>query len=200
MDGVLADFNSAFIAKIREVTGVQLPPVSSTYPDVWNYPAASLTPQQLEQVEQRIAASDSFWKSLGNQDADASRAMGYLADRAEDGHEVYFITSRKPGKRVKQQTELWLHRKGFQFPTVIRTPDAMAKGLVASALGLDVFVDDAPDNANAVVTASPSTRTYLLSRPYNQADELVSGVMRISGLMKMLEREGLLVFSQPAAA
>ena len=188
VDGVLADFNRAYIAKVKEVLGIDLTSVSASYPDIWDYHLVHLTAEQAEEVDRRIGASDSFWKELQIIDMDARVAMSHLADLADQGHDIYFITSRKKGKKLKEQTELWLRRRGFNFPTVLLTKTAADKAAVIGGLKLDMFVDDNVDNVNEVAKANPNTRVYMIQRSWNKGAKL-EGVTEVGSLMKMLERE-----------
>ena len=88
-------------------------------------------------------------------------------------------------------SELWLKRHGMDIPTVII---AHQKGVLVRELGLDVFVDDKPENNEAVIDASREyahkTRVYLPDHPYNEwaKDERRYGI-RVADLNAALDYE-----------
>lgn len=163
IDGVLADFNTGYIDLIRRTTGIQLPPVSNVYPDVWHYErAAGVTKKQEHEVWEHIRNSE-FWGQLFPLKG-TLEVLDKLTQLRYEGHEIYFITSRV-GKKVKFQTERWLSLYGMNNPTVLISDK---KGPVAQGLELDVFIDDKPENCADVQLASPKTRVFLLDQPYNR--------------------------------
>src|SRR4051812_23873962 len=103
LDGCLADFNTAFIELIAEQTGIQLPPVSDTYPDCWAYhKAGGVTAEQDRKLWQTIGDSGSFWYELPSLPG-AVRTINDLGIVSRvAGWFVYFITARN-GRLVKAQ-------------------------------------------------------------------------------------------------
>jgi hypothetical protein len=165
IDGVLADFNTAYRQRLIDVTGRTLiPPFVGGYePGVWNYATDEYgyTKEEDSAVWKDIIGDDTFWLRL-NPYAEADRFIRSLFDC-----EVYFITTR-PGKAVKSQSEQWIIDAAPGYtPTVLIAKNAAAKGQLASGLGLTHFIDDRPENCLAVKRAIPSCAVYLLDHKYN---------------------------------
>jgi uncharacterized HAD superfamily protein len=128
---------------------------------------------------------------------DSLGTLDLMVRDLEAFHEVYYITSR-PGFRVKQQTEMWLQRhmsayRAWQHNPTVLIVGHRVKGETAKALGLDCYIDDNLDNVNDCGRVSPTTRTYLLDRSYNQAgmgeEELDPLVIRVKTLGEMFDHE-----------
>lgn len=174
IDGVLANFNPAYIRLLNEIRNIGAS--EDHVPQRWHYEGdLGFTPDDVQLAWQAIGKSEDFWYNLNRLEYPPSLP----------GHEVYYITAR-PGKNVKLQTESWLMEYGADLPTVLIS--AM-KGACAYALNLEVYVDDRLENILDVERASPSTRAYLINRPYNvngdvlrRADSL-GDVLRIEGLL-----------------
>jgi hypothetical protein len=189
IDGVLASFFEAYERKTVEVTGRDLfavPATEAAPPHDWDWPQAQgYTNEEMARVWAAIREDLSFWSDLpALPGLDAIRDL-YNLNKVD----VYFITAR-PGKTSKAQTEYWLTVHGFLAPTVLISPH---KGLMAKALALDVYIEDNLGNAIAVMTQSPTTRTYLLDRPYNKVvnPEAVPELRVVQTVQEMLEAEGL---------
>ena len=165
IDGCLADFNSSYIALIKEVAGVDLFPsgVPSGYvPQCWNFPEAlGYSEEVLGEVWGRIRASRTFWESLLPLPEVWDIATTGLTSRK---HDIYFLTDRS-GIRAKWQTERWLSRYVTEFPTALLVKD---KAPVVRALHADVIIDDKFETIKNVEYESPMTRAFLINRPYNQ--------------------------------
>ena len=178
-DGVLADFNTPFIALVKEQTGIELPAPSATYPNTWNYHrAAGVNAKQDAQLWAYIKESD-FWETLPPT-KDCAAAIARLRECRGEGDEIYFITSR-PGKYAKHLTEFWLDAQGYECPTVLISSD---KGPVCQGLEVDVFVDDKIDNCNEVADCCDDARVFLLDAPYNRDESriLFANITRITSL------------------
>ena len=146
--------------------------------------ARATTPREIEAIWVSAQADPVFWGSL--------KPLPGAVVLAETLHDIgsstdlYFVTARQGSK---QQTEAWLTTHlGLYYPTVLRTAQ---KGLAAKALGLTAFVDDKLEFALDVRLESPTTRVYLVDRPYN-AYAPIDGIQRITSLSEMLDRELLL--------
>lgn len=173
VDGVLADFNSGYVERIKAVTGVDRfedPPRM----DEWHYAeAAGYTPKELRAVWRDINADSGFWLNLAPlDDLDAAR----LWTQRQRG-DTYFITAR-PGDTTKRQTERWLEYYGFYRPTVLMSGD---KAACCDALRLEEYLDDNWQNACEV--AETETRSYLLTRSWNvQFCELPPNLTRVASV------------------
>lgn len=164
IDGVLADFNSAYIDLCIAVAGADyFPPRPFDIP-TWNYPEFySYTDAEVSRVWRAIEDDASFWRDLKAYD-DAREALGKLALLELGNADVYFVTSR-PGQTAKEQTEAWLRMHGWDRATVLISS---AKGAVAKALKLTHYVDDRDLNCVDVRDTSPSTAVYVVDRPWNR--------------------------------
>ncbi len=169
IDGVLADFNKAFIDLIVHTTGANLFPARPFDIPMWDYPQHyGYNGAQLKEVWGIITASESFWATLPPY-ADAKETLNRLTEANQvEGHDVYFVTSR-PGVRAKAQTEQWLWNNGYTgVPTVLISS---RKGVSADAIELDTYIDDRDVNiVDVITTRGVKTRTYLVDRPWNRTD------------------------------
>lgn len=185
IDGVLADFNSSFIQTVIAVTGEdKFPPRPFDIP-TWHYPqyfgySEEVMDYKKGPVWAAIFENPSFWSSLI---AYPKVPLFLLILASDTVHDFYFITNRD-GIQVKNQTERWLNAKGFPRPTVLISG---AKGLCAQALKLDVYVDDRWENCLDVKEKSPSTRVFILDRPWNRlGDDTEQKLERISFVGEIL--------------
>lgn len=209
MDGVLGDFNAAFVTTIIAATGQDhfTGRMGPTFPEVWDYPQVyGYTDSQMKDVWKAIKRSPTFW--MGEQPLPgAAEAINRLAAARDSGHDIYFITDRS-GRLAKFQTEAWLLAHGFECPTVVMTPK---KDLAADLLTLDVFIEDRLTNANAIIAMfrvmRNNGRVYLRSAPYNDrplADPIEGTFMVgqpeatrdvaliiVNSISDMLDQEGL---------
>lgn len=164
VDGVLADFNEAFVERIKAVTKVDRFPMGGLYaPSCWDYPTAlGYAPDQMEAVWASVHSDDRFWVNLGPY-AGTLDFLYWVQQWAVAGAEVYFITARH-GRYAKAQTEQWLREHWVAAPTVLVTAH---KGPVAASLGLHAVLDDKVENLDEIQAASPATTTLLLTQPWN---------------------------------
>lgn len=193
IDGVLADFVSAYQRLFVLTTGRDLFHCGDIdNPPVWDWPTLrGYTDEETVAVWNVIKHDSVFWMNLAAIE-DNMNTLRLLIKDLEQRHEIYYVTSRL-GDRPKRQTELWLagwlryplNMSGC-YPTVLISG---AKGDVAKALKLDVYIDDNFDNVQAVAEKSPHTRTYLLTRRYNELPLLNELVVRVDTLGQMFDHE-----------
>lgn len=177
VDGVLADFSTAFVQQYLRVTGKNLfQPGDAEDAPCWNGDLyRGYTKEEASQVWAAVIASPDFWLNLPALSGADTVAM-VIAD-LERRHDIYFVTSRV-GETAKKQTEKWLyHMLGTPKPTVLISSQ---KGFCAAALKLDVYIDDNYHNVLDVGTLTyeerrnkpkprwPVTRVYLLDKRYNR--------------------------------
>lgn len=166
VDGVLADFNTAYRQRLIDVTGRELLPpfVDGHEPSVWNYATDEYgyTKEEDNRVWKAIKSDPHFWGDLDHYPVTALALLLTLRDLEN----VYFITTR-PGLRVKKQTEQWLMSRWITNPTVLIAGNAEDKGRLAAGLHLTHFIDDRPENCLAVKMQSPNTEVYLFEHRYN---------------------------------
>ena len=163
IDGVFANFEDAFRDLARSIFGDR--PVADYKPSDWNWSDSGLTPEEISIAWERLKATDDFWLRLQSYHDVAP----YLVKRAYNEAVLLFPTSRVPsaGLPITQQSSRWLANAfGIDFPTVFVTSN---KGPLAAALKYDYFIDDRDKNVIDVKDASPSTKVYLLDKPYNQS-------------------------------
>jgi 5'(3')-deoxyribonucleotidase len=176
IDGVLADFNSAFIALIVKHTGKDLFPPRPFDIPIWNYPQHfGYTDAEVNECFDLVKKDSMFWLNLrpyaGTYDVLRGLYFDYL----------YFITDR-PGVDTKYQSEEWLKEHGLEdTPTVLVSPN---KGLLAKCLKLDYYIDDKVENCIDVLQQSPDTKCYMQARTWNHP---VRGVTRVFNMYEFLE-------------
>lgn len=188
IDGVLADFNSSFIALVKDVTGRDLFP-PDYWPHTWNYPESlGYTDAEVSAVWDRIKAGGVFWQQLAPLPDMAVLARWFVLppfpQAPQPYHEFYFITSRM-GKNVKLQTEEWLDEQmGVAGNTVLISSE---KGALARALKLDYYVDDRAENIRDVELTSPNTFAYLINQPWNQHLTVGRRINTISDFLDIID-------------
>lgn len=183
-DGVLADFNEAFVARIIEETKRNLfPPWPFDIP-CWGYPQEyGYTAEEENAVWRSINVDATFWQTLEPY-ANVRQQLRRLEGMNRFLDDVYFITSR-PGQGTKWQTERWLRIHGVAEPTVLISGK---KGDCARALQLDFYIDDKDSNCVDVKQARPECEVFLLNQPWNQGLNTVrAGVRRIGSLWEFMD-------------
>jgi hypothetical protein len=111
-----------------------------------------LTDREFTRLWACVRATENFWMTL---DEIEPGAVGQLAALARThGWEVLFLTQRPgtQGETAQRQSQRWLQAHGFDCPAVFVMNGS--RGKVAEALGLDVVVDDRPENCLDVATDS----------------------------------------------
>jgi hypothetical protein len=193
VDGVLADFCSAYERLIVKETGVNnFPPYAGEDRPSWNWPQVNhgYTDQQIAGVWAAIKTSPNFWAAL-EETTDFFRFYNWFyATRTQ--HDFYFVTSR-PGVTAKAQTESWFIHHLLYRPTVLISSQ---KGAICNALNLDYYVDDNAENIESVVNLSPGTGAFLIDRTYNR--HLNVGT-RIPNLQRFLDTVGSCLTAPVAA-
>jgi FMN phosphatase YigB (HAD superfamily) len=208
MDGVLADFASAF--REHEVRLFGPPPAAGT----GRGRRQSTGDPEKEEERQAVAEAKSRRDSRGREDAvweaienipDFWTTLMPLDERAvrrihelmlRHRWEVFFITQRPftEGETVQRQTQRWLVAQGFDLPSVLVLHGS--RGAAAAALRLDYHVDDRPQNcidvaadshAKTILIVSESNHTAIAS-----ARKLGIGVAyRISDALDILDQATL---------
>jgi hypothetical protein len=172
MDGVLADFSSAFHeVEVRlfgrgkairpelpeeaeekqsggSATGTHLRQGSGGQA----LDAGSLddTRRRSEAIWNAIRSTPGFWTTLKPLDPTAVQRIRDQMIRHR--WEVFFITQRPEtvGETVQRQTQRWLLAQGFDVPSVLVIGGS--RGAAAKALRLDYHVDDSPQNCLDVMS------------------------------------------------
>jgi len=162
MDGVLADLDSALAREaLRLFPGVDIGRgAEPARPDPVAGPSATapaeagpgevspsslrLTARQERQLWEAVRGIENFWETLEETEPGI---VAHLARTAEARRwEVMFLTSRPrtAGDTVQVQSQRWLTRLGFRYPSLFVV--STSRGRIAHALDLDVIVDDRPEN------------------------------------------------------
>jgi FMN phosphatase YigB (HAD superfamily) len=185
VDGVLADFHTAFIARVVKETGRDLFGPEFVI-RTWNYPdTVGYTKDEVTAVWNSIKADDRFWQRLPPYET-TTDDMAALVEAEARGHDIYFVTNRM-GVRAKLQTQRWLRRHGFQDPTVILSAH---KGLTARALELYFYIDDKWENC-LDVSSFARTGVYVFDRTWNQATALTDAendLYRVTSVRQAFDR------------
>ncbi|MGE5244008.1 MAG: hypothetical protein ACM3SQ_07250 [Betaproteobacteria bacterium] len=202
MDGVLADFESAFREIERDLFG---PGGESALPgadheaeptsegiaaDAPAQGSAKEIGRRRRAVWERIRSTEDFWTTLKPTDPRAVRRLH--GQMLRHRWEVVFITQRPAtaGDTVQRQTQRWLAQQGFDMPSVVVI--AGTRGAAINALRLTHHVDDSPRNCVDVKTDS-TAMPILIVRGRNdvaarQAAKLGMGVAAsIDECLTMLE-------------
>jgi hypothetical protein len=149
MDGVIADFRSAFREAAKLGNG-----------DGSGAASTSLTDTQLKRAWKGVASCANWWVGLRPYEPDQIGRLYALSRQFK--WEVFFLTRRPStcGESVQFQTQWWLEQHGFYLPSVLTVPGS--RGEIANALRLDIVVDDQLVNCVEVISASPSKALLML--------------------------------------
>ncbi len=121
--------------------------------------AARDSRRRRDMVWSAIRSTPDFWTGLRPLDERAVKRIHALMLAHQ--WEVFFITQRPKtdGDTVQRQTQRWLVEQGFDLPSVLVIGGS--RGGAAGALRLDYHVDDSPQNCLDVVSDSRA-RTILI--------------------------------------
>lgn len=181
IDGVLANFVSAYAPLLSNITGKNVP---ATKPHLWDWDAEVATKDQIRQALDEIKGSSTFWTTLEPTEF-CSDSLTYLSECRHKGDAVVFITSR-PGINTSNQSKVWLEAHNFVDADVYVATSAEHKRLLAKNLELDFFIDDKPSNCLAVSDVVPYT--VVLDQPWNQEwDNDKDAVMRVTDPVEAVE-------------
>lgn len=159
LDGVLADLNAALVREaLRLFPGIDLQKAAEASTDPAGPaggdadaepgeivpPTLALTRRQERQLWDEVRRIENFWETLDETEPGIIRRLHETA-RARRW-EVMFLTSRPrtAGDIVQLQSQRWLERHGFDYPSLFVV--STSRGRIAAALELDVVVDDRPEN------------------------------------------------------
>jgi hypothetical protein len=122
---------------------------------------ATLSLRQRRQLWERVQGTENFWSNLGELEPGEIKRLGALVEARH--WELVFLTQRprSAGESTQLQSQRWLHRHGLRFPSVFVVSGS--RGKVATALQLDVVIDDRSENCLDVVTDS-NARAILVWR------------------------------------
>jgi hypothetical protein len=154
IDGVLADFRTAFRAAARRCLRRDIEESDDAA-------AGPLSPDEVRRVWEHIAKTQNWWMDVPAYEPDQIARL-YSVMRAV-GWEVFFMTKRPPsaGDSVQFQTQWWIERFGFYLPAVMTVPGS--RGDIANGLRLDMIIDDQLINCVEVISAA-SAKAILMQR------------------------------------
>jgi hypothetical protein len=140
LDGVLADMGS----ELKRCAELLFGEGSDTF--------SELNASEERRLWQHVETVENFWERLQELEEGAVRRLSATAD--DKRWEVIFLTTRPPsaGATVQVQSQRWLQSKGFSLPSVYVVYGS--RGKVASALDLDVLIDDRLDNCLDIIADS----------------------------------------------
>lgn len=178
MDGVLADLHSAYVQAAVKLfpeldrTAIATADVGASPPEADEAgdpdvpdPAANfaVSRRQSDAIWKYLGTVHNFWEGLAEIESGVLERLANVAD--ERRWEILFITSRphSEGNTVQRQSQMWLHHKGFPFPSVFVVHGS--RGRIAQALALDVVVDDRPDNCLDVALESKAGAVLIWRGP-----------------------------------
>ena len=173
MDGVVADFGSAFRAVETRLFGSAGPTHAGEPGEEEERPGAASEVssarderRRREAVWREIRATPDFWTTLRPIREDAVKRIHQMTLTYR--WEVVFITQRPAtaGDTVQRQTQRWLVAQGFDLPSVLVI--AGSRGAAAGALRLDYHVDDLAQNCVDVLSDSRA-RPILIAPPGDDA-------------------------------
>jgi hypothetical protein len=173
MDGTVADMHAVLRQETERLFG--------PHPDAGRLPASrkaseevaaetgvpqivaadirNLSREQLRALWDHVQRIENFWTTLPEMESGiVARIAATARARRWD---VLFITTRPPtsGEPTQLQTQRWLHRHGFEFPSVCVLE--RSRGRLASVLQLNAVVDDRPENC-LDVAADSKARALLI--------------------------------------
>lgn len=158
IDGVLADFNSAFLKTSKRVLGK---PEKGFVVKDFDYTKCGWDEREVTRVWNHIRHTYNFWETL--------EAMPHTKQlmRLQNKFTPIFITSRvsTDGGDVATQTANWLERNfGIRDAYVKVTNE---KGPIAKELGIEFFLDDKIENCTEVQKHAPGCKVFLQNATYN---------------------------------
>lgn len=178
IDGVLADFRTAFEAAARGAVHLQ----AGADPDEAD--GEPLSTREIKRVWAVVKRTPNWWTKLAAYEP-AQIARLYALTR-QLKWEVVFMTRRPEtaGDSVQFQTQWWIESNGFSLPAVVTVPGS--RGDLSNALRLDMVVDDQLHNCVDVVGASPA-KAILLLRARDQQAIRQHAINRGIGVVSSLE-------------
>jgi hypothetical protein len=204
LDGVLADMESELVRQSETLFGEVVTRRTRDGADAGSGPSAAdagepapgtpdatpdfgapairlnMTGRQQRRLWRHVESIENFWEGLDELEPGAIQRLAAIAiDRR---WEIIFLTKRPDtkGATAQVQSQRWLEAKGFMLPSVFVVQGS--RGRIASALGLDIVVDDRPENCLDVVSDSKA-RAILVWR--EGEDQLPATAQRLGiGVVK----------------
>jgi hypothetical protein len=165
LDGVVADFRTAFLQVASELLGAEsIQKPGSSMPDL-----DAVSPDHAKRVWKAITSTSNWWVGLTPYEPLQIARLYQLARRFR--WEVSFLTTRVPtaGDSVQVQSQAWLERHGYYMPAVFTVPGS--RGEIANGLRLDLVIDDQLLNCLEIVGASQTKAILILQHKPDAALE-----------------------------
>lgn len=167
LDGVFSNFHYSFSIIANKLFGspiiMDIDQIKSYQWEDWGYP---LNKEQHNKVWEEVNKNTpNFWYDM--LPLISPEEFSKLLDVINEGHNFFFITSRKNtvGGSVLNQTNKWI-KKNLAIDNFSVIP-AHKKGQVIEAIEADYFLDDMPENVIDALVKAPKCESFLLNRPYN---------------------------------
>jgi hypothetical protein len=174
LDGTVADLRAALDREARElfpdidpgslpnsVAAIGDPAAPAPPDDAKAAPGSALTSRQQNELWAAVRERVNFWETLDEIEPGLlARLFRVVQERK---WEVIFLTSRPEtrGDTAQLQSYRWLAAHGYKTPSIFVVHGS--RGRIASALALDIVVDDRPENCLDVAIDS-SARAILVWR------------------------------------
>jgi hypothetical protein len=112
----------------------------------------NMTTRQQRRLWHHVESIENFWERLAELEPGVIQRLATLA--VDRRWEIIFLTKRPEtvGATAQVQSQRWLELKGFALPSVFVVQGS--RGRIAASLGLDIVVDDRPENCLDVVVDS----------------------------------------------
>ena len=179
LDGVLADmetelvrqaellFGESMTRALEQRSGGEGPDATASddasgdAPDAPAIERLNMTARQKRRLWKQVESIENFWQTLQETEPGIVSKLHALA--AERRWEIIFLTKRpqSAGATSQIQSQRWLESRGYTLPAVYVVQKS--RGRIADALGLDIVIDDRPENCLDVVTDSKA-RSILVWR------------------------------------
>src|SRR6478609_8550563 len=174
LDGTVADMQSALAREARrlfpDIDPDSLPTSASPEgeaspetdpPEETSLSIGHLSSRQQKELWKAVCAQENWWETLAEiEPGSLARLYSLVKDRK---WELMFVTSRPEtrGDTAQAQSYRWLAAQGYETPSIFVVHGS--RGKIASALALDVLVDDRPENCLDVAIDS-TARAILVWR------------------------------------
>ena len=141
------------------------------------------TSRQQRRLWRHVESIENFWEGLAELEPGVIQRLARLT--SDRRWEIIFLTKRPEtvGVTAQVQTQRWLESHGFRMPSVYVVQGS--RGRIAAALGLDIVVDDRPENCLDVVVDSKARAILIWREGENQlpaaAQRLGIGVVKTVG-------------------
>lgn len=148
-------------APVATTNGANVDETASAAPEEQQVSFGALSARQQRDIWNAVCQRENFWETLDEIEPGSLARLYQLVQQHR--WELIFLTSRPEtrGDTAQAQSHRWLTKHGYEQPSVFVVHGS--RGKIASALALDVIVDDRPENCLDVAIDS-SARAILVWR------------------------------------